>query len=362
MQASRLLSILMLLQSRGRLTATELAQEMEVSPRTILRDVDQLSAAGVPLWGTRGRQGGFQLRAGWSTTLTGMTEPEANALLLAGLPGAATELGLGAAAASARLKLVASLPVEWRAQAVRIGQQLHFDPVDWYRAADTPRHLRDVAQAVWQGRRLRIHYESWSGTAWREIEPLGLVLKGGAWYVMARPAGNAEVRTFRLASIRAAQASDATFRRPRRFDLAQAWRASVQRFESGLRTFEAHLRISPRAAAWLANARVPCKEAPVITLANIAPKDTAHTSSNDRREVRVRFESIEQGAREVLGWGDEVEVVEPAALRDEIRRLLEALVLRYKKDSEKPLAPATASRPRPSPPGRARRPGPSRNR
>src|SRR5437660_9750789 len=96
MKASRLLSILMLLQARGRMTANALAQTMEVSPRTILRDIDQLSAAGVPLWGERGRQGGFQLRAGWSTELTGMTEPEAAALLLAGLPGPATELGLGA--------------------------------------------------------------------------------------------------------------------------------------------------------------------------------------------------------------------------------------------------------------------------
>jgi len=138
----------MLLQSRGRMTAPALAQAMEVSTRTILRDIDQLSAAGVPLWGERGRQGGFRLREGWSTALTGMTEPEANALLLAGLPGPATELGLGAAAASARLKLVASLPSEWREQADRVGTRLHVDPIDWYRAPDTPKHLREVADAV----------------------------------------------------------------------------------------------------------------------------------------------------------------------------------------------------------------------
>src|SRR5947209_6268105 len=117
MKASRLLSILMLLQARGRMTAAALARATEVSERTILRDIDQLSAAGVPLWGERGRQGGFQLREGWSTRLTGMTEAEAGALLLAGLPGPATELGLGAAAASARLKMIASLPSGWREQA-----------------------------------------------------------------------------------------------------------------------------------------------------------------------------------------------------------------------------------------------------
>src|SRR5450755_891180 len=197
MKSSRLLSILMLLQARGRMTASALAQAMEVSERTILRDVDQLSAAGVPLWAERGRHGGFQLRPGWSTELTGMTEPEANALLLAGLPGPATELGLGAAAASARLKLVASLPAEWREQAEHVGARLHIDPVDWYRAADTPHHLQEVARAVWHSRRLAVSYESWSGTRRRELEPLGLVLKAGAWYVVARSAGSEAVRTYR---------------------------------------------------------------------------------------------------------------------------------------------------------------------
>jgi predicted DNA-binding transcriptional regulator YafY len=138
---------------------------MEVSERTILRDIDQLSAAGVPLWGARGRQGGFQLREGWSTQLTGMTEPEAHALLLAGLPGPATELGLGAAAASARLKMVASLPSGWREQADRVGQRLHIDSVDWYRAQDAPKFLREVADAVWRARRIEVRYESWKGEA-----------------------------------------------------------------------------------------------------------------------------------------------------------------------------------------------------
>jgi len=227
MKASRLLSILMLLQARGRMTANALAQTMEVSPRTILRDIDQLSAAGVPLWGERGRQGGFQLRAGWSTELTGMTEPEAAALLLAGLPGPATELGLGAAAASARLKMLASLPGEWREKAGRIGECLHIDPLDWYRARDTPRFLREVADAVWHARRLSVDYESWRGAAKRELEPLGLVLKAGAWYLVARMAGREAARPYRLASMLDVKASGRTFKRPRRFDLARTWADSA---------------------------------------------------------------------------------------------------------------------------------------
>ena len=155
----------------------------------------------MPLWGERGRTGGFRLRAGWSTQLTGMTEPEAQALLLAGLPGPATELGLGAAAASARLKMLASLPSAWREQADRVGECLHIDPLDWYRAHDTPKFLREVAEAVWFARRISVNYESWRGATKRDLEPLGLVLEAGAWYLVARTAGQDNVRTHRLTSL-----------------------------------------------------------------------------------------------------------------------------------------------------------------
>ena len=186
MQASRLLSILMLLQARGRMTTPVLAQLLEVSERTIARDIDQLSAAGVPVWGERGRHGGFQLRAGWSTQLNGLTEAEVNALFLAGLPDAATELGLGSAAASARLKVIAGLPTAWREQATRVGERLHIDPVDWYRVAETPERLREVADAVWATRSIHLRYQSWERLSERELDPLGLVLKAVAGYLLAR--------------------------------------------------------------------------------------------------------------------------------------------------------------------------------
>lgn len=313
MQASRLLSILMLLQARGRMTAPQLAQAMEVSVRTVLRDIDQLSAAGVPLWGERGRHGGFQLREGWSTQLTGMTEPEANALLLAGLPGPATELGLGAAAASARLKLVASLPGEWREQADRVGQRLHIDPVDWYRTQDAPRFLREVADAVWRARRIEVRYESWRGETRRALEPLGLVLKAGAWYLVARAAGATTagdaVRTYRLASVLALQAG-AVFRRPKDFDLAATWQASAARFEAELRSVEVRARVTPRCLKWLANARIP--------FAGLGDD-----------EVALRVESMEQGARQLLSFGGEIEVLSPPALREHMAQQAAAVLARY---------------------------------
>lgn len=321
MQASRLLSILMLLQARGRVTAGELARATEVSERTILRDIDQLSAAGVPLWGERGRSGGFRLREGWSTQLTGMTEDEAKALLLAGLPGPATDLGLGAAAASARLKMVASLPGEWREQAARVGERLHVDPVDWYRARDTPRFLREAAAAVWRGRRLHVRYESWRGVADHALEPLGLVLKAGAWYLVAAGSGRPEPRIYRLASVLALGSGGAAFKRPRDFDLARVWHELAAGFESSLRHVPVSLRVSPRGMAWLANDRLATVSAP-------APQ-AGKRRTDGWHEVQLNVESIEHGARQLLAFGAEIEVVAPAALKKEIQAQASRLLAVY---------------------------------
>ena len=149
MRASRLLSLLMLLQSRGRISAQSLAEALEVSVRTIHRDVDELSAAGVPIWADRGRLGGFQLQAGWRTKVDGLTAPEAQAMFLGGLPGPASELGLGEAMASAQLKLLAALPDGWREDARRVSARFHLDPIDWYRGPSATDHLPAIgAQRV----------------------------------------------------------------------------------------------------------------------------------------------------------------------------------------------------------------------
>ena len=320
MKASRLLSILMLLQAHGRMTAPAGARALEVSPRTILRDIDQLSAAGVPLWGEPGRFGGFQLREGWSTTLTGMTEPESHALLLAGLPGAATDLGLGAAAASARLKMVASLPAEWREQAERVGARLHIDPVDWCRSSETPAHLRAVADAVWNARRVAVRYESWRGQTERELEPLGLVMKAGTWYMAARVSGQEAVRSYRLTAVKTLRTLPTKFRRPRAFDLAAYWQASAARFEAELRALQARVAVSPRALGWLHNERIP-----------FAP-DAAPGGDPARpgwTTVLMPIESIEHGARRLLSYGAEVEVVAPPSLRQRLLDELAATLARY---------------------------------
>src|SRR6476620_10264283 len=152
MRASRLLTIQMLLQTRGRMTASELSAALEVSLRTVHRDIDELTAAGIPVYAERGRAGGFQLLPGWSTSLTGFTPAEAEAVFLGGLAGPAADLGLAGDVRSAELKLLSSLPATWQGPAQRIRSRLHLDPVDWYRETRAPEHLRAVSAAVWDER------------------------------------------------------------------------------------------------------------------------------------------------------------------------------------------------------------------
>ncbi|MFD1150012.1 helix-turn-helix transcriptional regulator, partial [Saccharothrix hoggarensis] len=190
MRASRLLSLLLLLQSRGRMTARELADELEVSIRTIYRDVEALGASGVPVYADRGPAGGYRLVDGYRTRLTGLTTEEAESLFLAGMPGPAAELGLGAVVAAAQLKVLAALPPELRSRAGRVRERFHLDAPGWFRGDEGTPHVAGIADAVWRQRRLRIRYVRWAQVeVERTVEPLGLVLKAGTWYLVARAHG-----------------------------------------------------------------------------------------------------------------------------------------------------------------------------
>ena len=323
MHASRLLSMLMLLQARGRLSAEALARELEVSVRTIHRDIDALSAAGVPVFADRGRSGGFQLREGWRTHLTGLTAPESRALFLSGLAGPAAELGLGEAVASARLKVLATLPPEWQADAQRLSARFHLDAVDWFRSAARTEHLGAVADAVWRERRLKIVYESWSGVREREVEPLGLVLKAGVWYMAARSATasrGSEPRTYRLTGIHALAVTEHRFEPPRGFDLAAYWQASTRRFETGVYRDTAVLRASAGGLRALREFSSAVGEAVDTT----TEKDKAGWS-----RVTVPIESIAHAADQLIGLGADVEVLAPATLRASMRLTAKRLTRLY---------------------------------
>ncbi|RQO82708.1 YafY family protein [Acidovorax sp. FJL06] len=314
MRASRLLSLQMLLETRGRMSAQALADALEISVRTLYRDVDQLSAAGVPIYAERGRHGGFALLPGWKTTLTGLTPSEAQAVFLSGLPGPAQDLGLGSDVEGARLKLLAALPAGWRDDAQRVSARLHLDPVDWYRESPPTPHLVTVAAAVWNGHQIRMHYESWADTVERTVSPLGLVLKAGVWYLVAQPAaavdGSEKIgpRTYRVSGIRAATVLSSTpVRRPARFDLPAYWAASIRRFESEIYTGEAQVLATPTGLKGLR------------ALSSAVARAVAAAPPSRRQDGRVAvsmpIESVEHACGQLMRLSPEVEVLRPAALR-----------------------------------------------
>lgn len=310
MRASRLLSILILLQHRARLTAEALAGEFGVSLRTIYRDIDELSAAGIPVCGDRGPGGGFRLLDGYRTRLTGLTPDEAETLFLVGLPEAANQLGLGTASARVSGKLLASLPGDSAALAARLASRFHVDPVDWYRAAEPVKHLPALTRAVLDQRSIEMTYESWTGVKRRTVDPLGLVLKAGTWYLAGRTAG--KVLTFRVTGIRRLEVTARAFAWPEAFDLAAHWRDSIARFEKDLRRESAVLRLTAEGLRRLSE------------LGRYAAEAAAAAGLPDRKGracVRLPIENAAQAARLVLSLGDEAEALDPPAVREAVRAL-----------------------------------------
>ena len=319
MRASRLLSILLLLQARGRMTAQALADEFEVSVRTLYRDIDQLSAAGVPVYADRGRAGGFQLLDGYRTKLTGLTAIEAEALFLSGLPGPAADLGLGDAMAQAQLKLLAALP--GRDGAGQVARRFHLDPVGWFRGAARIDLLPALAEAVWTCRRLRIRYESWTDVVERELAPLGLVLKAGVWYLVAQAGG--KPRTYRISAIETLALTDAAFERPGAFDLAGYWAAWARDFESRMQRGEAVLRLSPRGLRRLALLGPAAAEMAARTAS------AADASGWVRVTIPVETTSLDHAAAEILKLGVDAEVLAPPDLREHMARVARQLGALY---------------------------------
>ena len=306
---------MMLLQTRGRTSAEALAEELEVSVRTVYRDIDQLSAAGVPVYADIGRNGGFALLDGWRTRLTGLTAPEAQALFLSGLPGPAAELGLGDEVAQAELKLLAALPSDWQAEAKRMSSRFHLDPAGWFHPGHQSEHLKLVADAVWSERRLAVRYESWTRISDRVLEPRGVGLKGGIWYVVAR--SDDKVRTFRLSNILALVVTGENFERPAGFDLPAYWAASTAQFERDVYAGTARVRASEKGRQRLRNISATVKAA--VDEAQVEPDDQGWA------ELTIPIEEIGWASREMIRIGAEVEVLEPPDLRarmaEETRRM-----------------------------------------
>jgi len=318
MRAARLVQLLLLLQARGRLTAAALATELEVSERTIHRDVEALSAAGVPIFAERGPHGGFQLVDGYRTRLTGLTGDEAEALFLSGMPGPAAELGLGTVVAAARLKVLAALPAELRTRASRLVERFHLDAASWFNAGESVPHLGVVADAVWEARRITVAYRRAGGEVDPILEPLGLVLKAGIWYLVARADG--QVRTYRISRFSRATPTGDGFDRPADFDLAGHWHASIAEYERDTPRIEVTVRLHERAIGLLAD---------LVGNRALRAAEELPEPEEEWRRLRMWVDWPEEVPGRLLALGDRLEVLGPTEVRERVVELASGVLARH---------------------------------
>jgi predicted DNA-binding transcriptional regulator YafY len=304
MRASRLLSLLLLLQNRGRMTAPALAAELEVSVRTVYRD------------------GGYQLLDGYRTRLTGLTSDEADSLFLAGVPGPAAELGLGGALAAAQLKLTAALPAELRDRASRVGERFHLDAPGWFRDAEDTPFLSDLATALWRDQRIAVRYRRWGhDEVDRLLDPLGLVLKAGVWYLVAGGPTGAP-RTYRVSRVLSLRTSPGRTHRPPDFSLAEFWRTRSAELRAALWRAEATVRLSPRGLELVPMLLGQLEARAVAESAGVPAGDGWVTAT-------LPIESTRHAESVLLRLGADVEVLAPPELRERLAAVARALVARY---------------------------------
>ena len=318
MRADRLLSILLLLQINRRMTARELAHRLEVSERTIHRDMEALSTAGVPVTAERGAQGGWSLMDGYKTNLTGLAGAEVQALFVPGPARLLSDLNLGKASESALLKLLAALPEMFRRDAEYVRQRIHVDVTGWNRAEESVPCLHTVQEAIWQGRRLSIEYGQEGCASERVVDPLGLVAKGIVWYLVAAAGGG--VRSYRVSRVRGAVMLDEPSERPEGFDLAAHWEESSRRFRENFPRFYATLRAHPSVVNRMHFAR------PFARVEEVGPAD-----GEGWQRVRMRFQFPEEACEFALGFGARVEILEPAELRTRVVEMAEGVVAFYER-------------------------------
>lgn len=330
MRADRLLSLLMLLQARGRMTAPVLARELEVSERTIYRDIDALSAAGVPVYGEAGPGGGYSLLDSYRTNLTGLTEGEVRALFMLNIPRPLNDLGVGRDLGAALRKLAAALPSVRRGDEQRVRQRFLLDPVGWEQGEESAPHLATVHRAVWEDRRLHIAYRIGPLAAQmaQTVEPYGLAAKAGDWHLVyaVNPAGGLRTgtcRVMRVAALLDARLADETFARPADFDLAAFWGEWLAEREASQALYRVTVRVAPHFVADLPRY---FGDAAREQITQAVPPDAGGWLT-----LHLPFESLETARARILGFGRGVEVLAPYALRRSIQDYAEQIVALYGK-------------------------------
>ena len=316
MRADRLLSILLLLQVHRRMTAGDLARRLEVSERTIHRDMEALSMAGIPVYAERGVGGGWVLQEAYRTDLTGLNEAEIQALFLTKPTRLLRDLGLHKASEAALTKLLAALPSLSRRDAEYARQRIHVDGAGWHQAREDVPFLPTLQEATWQERKLLLVYQGVDTTVERLVEPLGLVAKGSVWYLVAAVEG--EVRSYRVSRVQGARVTDQPCVRPQAFDLAAYWDAASGDFRASLLWYAATVRVAPDMLARMRHAG---------RYARIGPANSP--DADGWMTVSLQFETEKDACEYVLGFGPQIEVVEPPALRDKVLELAEHTVAFY---------------------------------
>lgn len=323
MRADRLLSILLMLQRRGRMTAGQLAAELEVSERTIYRDMDALGMAGVPVYGDPGPDGGYALLGGFRTALTGLNEHEMEALFMLNVPPALTDLGLSQSLKSALLKVFSSLPPGGDEHERWIQRRFLMDSVPWPHRIEPITHLPTIQQAVWQDRRLLLHYRI--GPLDRDIEqvvdPYSLVAKAGDWYLVYAVKGH--TRAIRISQVRGVTVLDEGFDRAGDFDLAAFWDRWRAAQETGAAAYTVTMRV--------ALAALPEMQQRYGERVARAFQEAGETDRAGWRTIELTFDSLAHARRHLLAFGGAVEVLSPQALRTSLRDHADQIVARYEK-------------------------------
>ncbi|MFJ5267076.1 helix-turn-helix transcriptional regulator [Streptomyces sp. NPDC088358] len=309
MRAARLIKMVLLLQSRASMTAAELARELEVSERTVARDAQALSEAGVPVYADRGRAGGYRLIGGYRTRLTGLARGEAEALFLSGVPGALREMGLEDTASAARLKVSAALLPSLRDASRTAAQRFHLDAPAWFSEPRAPELLPPVADAVWDDRPVVARYGRDGAEVERTLEPYGLVLKAGVWYLCARVPEAGTFRVYRIDRFTAVGLGEERFRRDEDFDLPGFWEERAEQFARSILRAEAVVRLSPDGVRRLPHVVDPTAARAALDACGV-PDDRGWVTAT------LPVESEEVAHTQLTGLGPEVEVVSPAALRE----------------------------------------------
>ncbi|MDU0073220.1 MULTISPECIES: helix-turn-helix transcriptional regulator [Bacillus] len=320
MRGDRLMSIVLLLQSYGRISAKALAEQLEVSERTIHRDMEALSGAGIPVYAERGKNGGWRLMEDYQTKLTGLKEQEIRSLFISPSTQLLEDLGLARPSREARTKLMASLPPAYREQAKEVWRRIHIDTSTWRNQTEKIAAFAVLQEAIWKENKLRITYERADGkTNTRIVCPLGLAAKGHVWYLIASHGEN--IRNYRASRIHSAQSLDETFTRPDDFNLAQYWEASTKSFIDNLPAYEVRALAAPSIFPRL-----------MFTgrFVKIAQKEAA--GEDGWIPVTFSFNAEKEALEYLLGFADQIKVLEPREMRQALLKAAKAAVDFYRRE------------------------------